>query len=106
MVRTKSVSLERVVYEFWGREFSFRSPAMFALALIVGMIFYSLVPLQAGVSHAPDWLLGILFGLGGIPGMYCGARLQKLLPQKHLKLVLGLLISVLAANYLRQYFQH
>jgi len=150
VVRTKSVTLERVVYEFWGQEFSFSTPAMFALALIVGVIggaygigggamiapicvalfrlpvytvagaalmgtfltsaagviFYSLVPLQAGVSHAPDWLLGILFGLGGIPGMYCGARLQKFLPQKYLKLVLGCLITFLAVNYLRQYFQH
>lgn len=149
VARTKSVSLERVVYEFWGQEFSFGTPAMFALALLVGVIggayglggsamiapicvalfrlpvytvagaalmgtflasaagviFYSLVPLQAGISHAPDWLLGILFGLGGIPGMYCGARLQKYLPQKYLKLVLGCLITFLAANYLRQLFQ-
>lgn len=149
VVRTRSVSRARVVYEFWGEEFAFGTPAMFCLALIVGaiggaygigggaliapicvalfglpvytvagaallatfltsvagVIFYTLVPLQAGASHAPDWLLGILFGLGGVPGMYCGARLQKFLPQKHLKIVLGCLITFLAASYLRQYFR-
>jgi uncharacterized membrane protein YfcA len=68
-----------------------------------GVLFYSLVPINSGISHAPDWFLGILFGLGGIPGMYCGARLQKFVPQKTLKLILGCIITFLAAGYVWQY---
>jgi uncharacterized membrane protein YfcA len=148
VVKAISVSHRKVVYEFWGQQFSFSTPAMFSLALavgviggaygigggamiapicvalfrlpvytvagaalmgtfltsIAGVIFYSLVPLSAGVSCAPDWFLGILFGLGGIPGMYCGARLQKFVPQSFLKLILGLVITFLAASYVWQYF--
>jgi hypothetical protein len=32
---------------------------------------------KPGMAVVPDWLLGGLFGLGGIGGMYCGARLKK-----------------------------
>lgn len=53
---------------------------------------------------APDWLLGFLFGAGGFAGMYCGVRLQKFVPQKFLRLILGLLITILAGSYSLQYF--
>jgi len=32
------------------------------------------------MSVAPDWFLGIMFGLGGMAGMYLGARFQKFVP--------------------------
>lgn len=35
--------------------------------------------------------------------MYCGARLQKFVPQKYIKLMLGLLIIYVAARYIIQY---
>jgi hypothetical protein len=73
------------------------------LTSVAGVLFYSLVPITPGVSYAPDWFLGVLFGLGGIPGMYCGARLQKFVPQKALKLILGSIITFLAAGYVWQY---
>jgi uncharacterized membrane protein YfcA len=38
VVRTKSVSLLRVEYEFWGETFSFSTVIIFSLALIVGLI--------------------------------------------------------------------
>lgn len=37
-VRTLRVSLSRIEYEFWGERFSFSVPAMFLLALVVGVI--------------------------------------------------------------------
>jgi uncharacterized membrane protein YfcA len=40
---------------------------------------------------------------GGFLGMYCGARLQKFVPQKYIKLMLGLLIIYVAARYIIQY---
>jgi len=38
VVKTISVSLKRVEYEFWGEKFSFSTMGMFALAFIVGII--------------------------------------------------------------------
>ena len=37
--------------------------------------------------------------------MYCGARLQKYVPRKYLKLILGLIITFLALSYVLQYFK-
>jgi uncharacterized protein len=71
---------------------------------VAGVCFYSVIPAKAGLSCQPDWLLGILFGAGGFAGMYVGARLQKFIPQKYLKLVLGLIITFLAGSYILQYF--
>ena len=34
---------------------------------------------------APDWRLGLLLGLGGMAGMYLGARCQKHVPATALK---------------------
>ena len=71
---------------------------------IAGVGFYSLVPAASGLSTAPDWPLGFLFGIGGFAGMYCGARLQKFIPQKFIKALLGLIITVLALRYILQFF--
>jgi uncharacterized protein len=71
---------------------------------VAGVFFYSVMPAKAGLSVAPDWLLGFLFGAGGFAGMYTGARLQKFIPQKYLKLILGIIITFLAGSYILQYF--
>jgi uncharacterized membrane protein YfcA len=73
------------------------------LTSIAGVFFYSIIPAKGGLSTAPDWLLGFLFGAGGFLGMYCGARLQKFVAQKYIKLILGLLIIYVAARYIIQY---
>jgi len=148
VVKTISVSLKKVEYEFWGERFSFDTVGMFALAFIVGIIggaygigggaiiapfcvaffrlpvytiagatlmgtfitsvagalFFSVIPTTIGVSPMPDWPLGILFGLGGFMGMYLGARAQKFVPQKFIKLIVGISILVLAVKYITQYF--
>jgi len=148
VVKTVSFSLSKVVYEFWGQQFSFSTIGMFCLALVVGVIggaygigggaiiapfcvaifhlpvytvagaalvgtfltsllgviFYALVPVKEGVSASPDFLLGFLFGVGGFLGIYLGARCQKFVPQKYIKLILGLLIVYLSSKYIIQYF--
>ena len=71
---------------------------------IAGVIFYSVLPAQPGQATAPDWFLGFLFGAGGFVGMYFGARAQKFVPQKFIKLMLGIVISLLAVRYISQYF--
>ena len=73
------------------------------LTSVVGVIFYSLLPSAGGISTSPDWALGFLFGIGGFGGMYVGARLQKYVPQKHIKVILGGLIVSLAIRYIYQY---
>lgn len=74
------------------------------LTSIAGVFFYSIIPTQAGMNTAPDWLLGFLFGAGGFIGIYLGARAQKFVPQKFIKLMLGIIISFLALRYIVQFF--
>jgi uncharacterized protein len=74
------------------------------LTSIAGVFFYSVIPAQAGMATNPDWLLGFLFGAGGFAGMYLGARLQKFIPQKFIKAMLGVLILFVALQYILQFF--
>lgn len=72
---------------------------------VAGVIFYQIIaPFYPGMVIAPDWLLGLLFGLGGMGGMYCGARCQKLMPARAIKWVLTGCILLTAAKYLIAFF--
>jgi uncharacterized protein len=72
---------------------------------IAGVGFYQLIaPMYPHMSIAPDWGLGILFGLGGAAGMYCGARLQKFVPAKFIKYILAACILFLALKYIVEFF--
>jgi uncharacterized membrane protein YfcA len=70
---------------------------------VAGVVFYSVMPVHGGLSTSPDWLLGSLFGAGGFIGIYLGARFQKYVPQKLIRLLLGIIILFIAANYIIQY---
>jgi len=72
---------------------------------IAGVIFYTLLSGQAGAMTSPDWLLGILFGLGGLVGMYWGARFQKFVPQQGIKIMLASLLAFISAGYLVDFFR-
>jgi uncharacterized membrane protein YfcA len=76
------------------------------LTSIAGVLFYTILPATGGASTSPDWVLGFLFGLGGFAGMYIGARLQKYMPQKFIKLMLGIMITTLALKYILQFFMN
>ncbi|GAB6183433.1 sulfite exporter TauE/SafE family protein [Thermodesulfovibrio hydrogeniphilus] len=146
-VKTISVSLKKIEYEFWGENFSFNPVVLFMIAFIIGIIggaygigggsimapfiitffklpvhsiagaclmgtftasffgviYYALLP-SDGMQTSPDWFLGILFGIGGIAGMYLGARTQRHVPQKYIKLILGLVIIYIARRYIIQFF--
>lgn len=72
---------------------------------VAGVAFYQLIaPWYPGMSIAPDWLLGTLFGLGGFAGMYCGARLQKFMPARAIKWLLAFSILFPALKYIAGYF--
>jgi uncharacterized membrane protein YfcA len=65
---------------------------------VAGVIFYSSVPINGAVA-GPDWWLGILFGTGGLLGMYLGAKVQKFTSEKMIKLILSAVIFMVATKY-------
>jgi len=71
---------------------------------VAGVGFFELLGLYSGPQVRPDWALGALFGAGGLPGTYLGARLQKHLPERWIRALLGVLVTVLAAGYVGQFF--
>ncbi|MFF8986546.1 sulfite exporter TauE/SafE family protein [Streptomyces globisporus] len=58
---------------------------------VVGAGTYALLSLTTTGDIAPHWSLGLACGLGGLCGGYLGARLQPRLPEKALRLLLGVL---------------
>jgi hypothetical protein len=70
---------------------------------VAGALFFTVIPATNGVSPMPDWPLGILFGMGGFIGMYLGAKTQKYVPQKFIKIIVGCAIMFLATKYIVQY---
>jgi len=75
------------------------------VTLVAGVFFYHLLArFYINLSVAPDWHLGILFGLGGILGMYLGARTQKYVPAKYIKAMLCVCVLFVAGKYLIGFF--
>jgi len=56
------------------------------------------------MSVAPDWLLGFLFGIGGLLGIYLGARVQKYVPANFIKWMLAFIIMFTAGKYFANFF--
>lgn len=73
---------------------------------VAGVAFYTAIaPFYPHLSVAPDWLLGILFGLGGMAGMYLGARCQKFVPAKGIKWMLVAIMLFTALKYITEFFK-
>jgi uncharacterized membrane protein YfcA len=73
---------------------------------VAGVAFFELLgraSLGGGVAVRPDWLLGALFGAGGLLGTYLGARAQRFLPERWTRLILGVLVTGLALAYIGQF---
>ena len=74
---------------------------------IFGVLFYQLIaPFYetSAMTVSPDWALGALFGFGGLFGIYLGAKVQRFVKVKWLKLLLGLIILFVAIGYIIGYF--
>ncbi len=139
-------NIKEVQYEFGGEIVGFKTPSMFLLALIIGIvggaygigggaiiapfcitmfnlpvytvsgaaifgtfatsilgvIFYTFVPLEGQVAP-PDWLLGFSFGIGGFIGMYLGAKYQRYFPEKIIKAILAAIFMFISFNYIYQF---
>lgn len=76
------------------------------LTSVAGVLFYmAIAPFFPGQSVAPDWMLGLLFGIGGMAGMYCGAKMQKRVPARVIKWALGVVIIGTALTYVVGFFR-
>lgn len=68
---------------------------------IAGVGFYALLSWAFNYPWAaPDWTLGLLLGIGGLCGMYCGAAVQKYVPVHILRFFLLVIIFFTATYYL------
>jgi uncharacterized membrane protein YfcA len=77
------------------------------LTSIAGVAFYTVIaPMYAytGLAISPDWKLGALFGIGGLIGIYVGARCQKYFPAGIIKLILGMVLLSLSIRYVLYIF--
>jgi uncharacterized membrane protein YfcA len=72
---------------------------------LAGVAFYeAIAPFYPGRSVAPDWGLGLLFGLGGMIGMYLGARCQKFVPSRAIKGMLCGVVLYTGGRYMVDFF--
>jgi uncharacterized membrane protein YfcA len=69
---------------------------------VVGAATYALLSLSGDGSIAPDWVLGVFMGVGGLIGSYTGARLQPGVPEVALRRLAGGLAVLIAARYVVQ----
>jgi uncharacterized membrane protein YfcA len=70
---------------------------------VAGVAFYELLAATGfggAMPIAPDWLLGLTLGVGGLAGTYAGARLQRYVPERLIRGVLGTLVTLLALRYI------
>ncbi len=69
----------------------------------IGVVFFQLLatsPLAAAQHIAPDYKLGLLFGAGGVVGIYLGARAQRFFPAKIIKMILAVALLFTAGKYI------
>ncbi len=70
---------------------------------VIGVIAYTWIApiLTPGAeSTSPDWWLGLLLGAGGLLGIYLGARLQRFVSERAIKVMLTGIMFFLAVKYI------
>jgi len=78
------------------------------IASIIGVIGYwavSPIYAQSGIATSPDWLLGLFFGAGGLAGMYLGAKIQRFIPAKFIRTLLGVLLLGISLKYIFGFYR-
>jgi len=56
------------------------------------------------LGYPPDLKIGLLLGSGGLAGIYAGARFQKFVLEVKIRFLLSILILLLSARYIIQYW--
>ncbi len=68
---------------------------------LTAVIFYhAIAPFYPELAVAPDWQLGALLGLGGIAGIWLGAKYQKHVPARVIRVMLAGIVLFVAGKYL------
>ncbi|MCC6027763.1 MAG: sulfite exporter TauE/SafE family protein [Archaeoglobus sp.] len=75
-------------------------------ATLLGTFLTSLFGIMGyyAVGYPPDWKIGLAFGIGGFFGMYLGARFQKFMPEKTIRLCLSAIVLTTSVSYVVQFF--
>ncbi len=60
----------------------------------IGVISYTLM------GYPPNLRVAVLFGLGGMAGIYCGARAQRYVPERAIRAILAVVVLAIALRYL------
>jgi uncharacterized membrane protein YfcA len=74
---------------------------------VAGVAVFSILALcnvGAGSSVTPDWMLGLLLGIGGSMGIYLGARIQRFVPGRLIKAVLTICVMTVVVKYIGEFF--
>lgn len=67
---------------------------------LAGAAFYSFLSIFMALPQgSPDWALGAIMGLGGLAGMYCGARLQKFISARIIRIFLAVIVTLVGCVY-------
>jgi uncharacterized membrane protein YfcA len=69
------------------------------LTSIAGVATYAALSIGGSGDIAPDWLIGLGLGVGGLAGTVVGVRLQSKLPERILRRGLGILALALGVRY-------
>ena len=71
---------------------------------LAGVGFYEIISLYYSInSVSPDWILGLLFGIGGFAGMYSGAKFQNYFSASMIKWILVFCILFIAVKYIIEF---
>lgn len=70
------------------------------MSSLAGALVYHAGFLSEGLDTRPDYLLGALFGLGGALGGYLGAKTQKHIPERPIKIGILLVLLFTSVKYL------
>ncbi len=72
-----------------------------------GVVAYTVLEwagVSAGLTVQPDWLLGIMLGVGGAAGIYLGSRVQRFVPARIIKLVIFAAVLIVVVKYVMEFF--
>ena len=71
---------------------------------VTGVVFYqAIAPFYPDLAVAPDWILGLLFGAGGLAGTYLGARTQRFVPARAIKAILAASLLFVVGKYVLEF---
>ena len=76
----------------------------FITSVVAAGFYQAIALLYPHMAVAPDWILGILMGVGGMIGMYAGARMQKFVPAKAIKWLLAFILVFSGGRYVFGFF--